>query len=173
MICTCRLVLFTGNHSAKCKALLSPLLSLPVSQNIQIINSCHMLMRKMIVRNITCKWNRRISTDLRWLHFKWLDLTHSWNFPKLKGTALWNPFFFSLPPDADSHDNVVVIQSWILPKLNWASVLFAEVNRVGDFPTTWSSVAVEPCEEPVDMEKKKKKHKGKCEHVNRGEVHTG
>lgn len=44
---------------------------------------------------------------------------------------------------------------------------------MGDFPTTWSSVAVEPCEEPVDMEKKKKKHKGKCEHVNRGEVHTG
>lgn len=43
---------------------------------------------------------------------------------------------------------------------------------MGDFPTTWSSVAVEHCEEPVDMEKKKK-HKGKCEHVNRGEVHTG
>lgn len=42
---------------------------------------------------------------------------------------------------------------------------------MGDFPTTWSSVAVEHCEEPVDMEKKK--HKGKCEHVNRGEVHTG
>lgn len=26
---------------------------------------------------------------------------------------------------------------------------------MGDFPTTWSSVAVEHCEEPVDMEKKK------------------
>lgn len=28
---------------------------------------------------------------------------------------------------------------------------------MGDFPTTWSSVAVEPCEELVDMEKKNTK----------------